>query len=267
MRLRNAVLLVMGLAAACRSGPAPLRLGTTYTVQQSGALAVLESLWTGPPPFTTVVAPSGQILRAAANGDLDVVITHAPALEQRLLVAPGHALLRCPLAASRFAVVGPAADPARVATAATAAEAFRRIAALGGPFVSRGDSSGTHVKELALWHAAGVTPAPRWYIESGADQAATLHLADERRAYALADLPTYAKLQGLASRVLFAADTALTNPYTLYLVRRPQPHPAARDFATWATHAGRAAVLALRLPDGTAAFVLQPGECEATERP
>src|SRR5439155_12698986 len=100
----------------------------------------------------------------------------------------------CPLAASRFAVAGPAAAPAGVAPAATAAEAFRRIAAAGGPFVSRGDSSGTHVKELGLWRAAGVTPAPRWYLESGADQAATLHLADERRAYALADLPTYAKL-------------------------------------------------------------------------
>src|SRR2546423_7377377 len=155
------VAAVFLMAAACQAGPAPLRLGTTYTVQQSGALAVLESLWTGPAPLTTVVAPSGQILRAAANGDLDVVITHAPALEQRLLVGPWHALLRCPLAASRFAVVGPAADPARVASAATAAEAFRRIAALGGPFVSRGDSSGTHVKELALWRGAGVAPAPR----------------------------------------------------------------------------------------------------------
>src|SRR5438309_2659664 len=99
------VAAVLLMAAACRVGPAPLRLGTTYTVQQSGALAVLESLWTGPAPLTTVVAPSGQILPAAANGDLDVVITHAPALEQRLLVGPGHALLRCPLAASRFAVV------------------------------------------------------------------------------------------------------------------------------------------------------------------
>src|SRR5439155_17552191 len=255
MRLRNTA-LALGLLAACRSGPAPLRLGTTYTVQQSGALAVLESLWTSPAPLTTVVAPSGQILRSAANGDLDVVITHAPALERRLLVGPGHALLRCPLAASRFAVVGPAADPARVATAATAAEAFRRIASVGGPFVSRGDSSGTHVKELALWHAAGVTPAPRWYLESGADQAATLHLAEERQAYALADLPTYAKLGRLASRILFTADTALTNPYTLYLVRRPEPHPAPRDFATWATHAGRAGMLALRLPDGMPAFVV-----------
>src|SRR2546429_3816073 len=122
------------------------------------------------------------------------------------------------------------------------------------------------LKELGLWRAAGVTPAPRWYLESGADQAATLHLADERRAYALADLPTYAKLDGLASRILFAADTALTNPYTLYLVRRPAPHPDARAFATWATHAGREAVLALRLPGGTPAFVPRPGDCEATAK-
>src|SRR5256885_14605197 len=132
---RVGVMLLM--AAACRTGPAPLRLGTTYTVQQSGALAVLESLWTGP-RFTTVVAPSGQILRAAANGDLDVVITHAPALEQRLVVAPGLAVLRCPLVASRFAIVGPAADPARVAAAPSAAAAFRRIAAAGARFGSRG---------------------------------------------------------------------------------------------------------------------------------
>src|SRR5438093_922111 len=138
----RALPLVCLLAVGCRSAPPPLRLGTTYTVQQSGALAVLESLWTGPSArLATVVGPSGQILRAAANGDLDVVITHAPSLEERLLVRPGHALLRCPLAASRFAVVGPATDPARVVTAASAAEAFRRIASAGVPFVSRGDSS------------------------------------------------------------------------------------------------------------------------------
>jgi len=250
------------LLAACRPGPPPLRLGTTYTVQQSGVLAVLESLWTGP-RFTTVVAPSGQILRAAANGDLDVVITHAPALEQRVLVDPGHALLRCPLVASRFAIVGPVADPARVAAAPSAAAAFRRIAAMGGPFVSRGDSSGTHVKELALWQAAGVTPAARWRIESGADQAATLHLADERDAYALADLPTYAKLRDLSLRVLFAADTALTNPYTLYVTRHPSAAATAGAFARWATQAGRAAIVGLRLPDGRPAFDPLAGGCAA----
>src|SRR3989449_9143438 len=218
MKRLAAVLL---MAAACRAGPAPLRLGTTYTVQQSGALAVLESLWTGPAPLTTVVAPSGQILRAAANGDLDVVITHAPALEQRLLVGPGHALLRCPLAASRFAVVGPAADPARVATAATAAEAFRRIAAAGGPFVSRGDSSGTHVKELGLWRAAGGTPAPRWDLESGADQAATVHPPHERRAYAPPHLPPHPRPGRPASPLPFAAATPPPDPDTPVPVARP----------------------------------------------
>jgi tungstate transport system substrate-binding protein len=258
-RLLTASLLLAG----CRPGPAPLRLGTTYTVQQSGVLAALESLWTGP-RFTTVVAPSGQVLRAAASGDLDVVITHAPPLEQRLLVDPGHALLRCPLVASRFAIVGPAADPARVAAAQSAAAAFRRIAARGGPFVSRGDSSGTHVKELALWHAAGVTPMAAWRIESGADQAATLHLADERDAYALADLPTYAKLRGLRLQILFVADTALTNPYTLYVVRHSDAPPLAGAFARWATGAGRDAILGLRLPDGTAAFDAGAGVCTAS---
>jgi tungstate transport system substrate-binding protein len=252
------------ILAACRAGPPPLRLGTTYTVQQSGLLAVLESLWTGP-RFTTVVAPSGQILRAAANGDLDVVITHAPALERRLLVAPGLAVLRCPLVASRFAIVGPAADPARVAAAPSAAAAFQRIAAAGAQFVSRGDSSGTHVKELALWQAAGVTPASRWRIESGADQAATLHLADERDAYALADLPTYAKLRDLRLRILFVADTSLTNPYTLYVTRHASAPPpaAASAFARWAAQAGRVAIVGLRLPDGTPAFDVLAGGCAA----
>ena len=254
--------LVCGWLAACHSGPSPLRLGTTYTVQQSGVLAVLESLWTSP-RFTTVVAPSGQILRAAANGDLDVVITYAPALERRLLVDPGHALLRCPFVASRFAIVGPAADPARVAAAPSAAAAFRRIAAAGGPFVSRGDSSGTHVKELALWQAAGVTPVARWRIESGADQAATLHLADERDAYALADLPTLGKLRDLSLRILFVADTTLTNPYTLYVTRHASAPAAAGAFARWAAQAGRVAIVGLRLPDGTPAFAVLAGGCAA----
>ena len=87
-------------------------------------------------------------------------------------------------------------------------------------------------------------------------------MADERRAYALADLPTYAKLGGLGLRLLFSADTALTNPYTLYVVRSPTPHPASRDFATWATTRGREGILALHLADGAAAFVARAGECE-----
>src|SRR5206468_3151855 len=150
--LRKVVAALMcAAAAACTSTPPPLRVGTTYTVQQSGALDLIDSLWSGA-RVVTVIAPSGQILQAAARGDLDVVITHAPSLEARVLA--GHALLRCPFVASRFALVGPAADPAGVARAQHAVEAFTRIARAGARFVSRGDSSGTHLKELALWSVA-----------------------------------------------------------------------------------------------------------------
>src|SRR5256712_2254200 len=256
--------LLTGVAVACPGGRGPRRRGTTHAVQQSGALAVLEAYWTGA-PLAVGVGPSGQILRSAAQGDLDVVITHAPALEARILGA-AHTLLRCPLVASRFAIIGPPDDPARVAGAATARDAFARIARRHRPFVSRGDSSGTHVKELAQWRAAGesVPPGP-WYVESGADQATTLHPADERDAYAPADLPTFTKLSGLRLRVLFIADTAFVNPYTLYVVRTPDPHPAARPFAQWTTTVARDSVLGLRLGDGTAAFTATAGGCAAPE--
>jgi len=261
---RGEAALICAALLACTSEARPLRLGTTYTVEQSGALALLDSLHP-PAAVSVVVGPSGQILRSAAAGDLDVVITHAPSLEQRLLVTPGHAARRCPFVASRFAIVGPAADPAKVAGAATAVEALRRIAASGAPFVSRGDSSGTHLKELSLWGGAGVLPGGRpWYVEAGADQAATLRLADERRAYALADLPTFARLKGIELRVLLAGDTALVNPYTLYVIRSPSPtHPAAAAFGSWALTDWRDRLLTLRLDDGAAAFLSLPGGCEA----
>jgi len=238
---------------ACRNAP-PLRLGTTTTVEQSGFLVAAESLWAGP-RLAVVIAPSGQILRSAASGDLDLALTHAPALEAQWLAGnPGGALLRCPFVWSEFAIVGPSGDPAQVAAAATAADGFRRIAHAGARFVSRGDSSGTHERELSIWRAAGITPAGRlWYVESGTDQGATLHLADERRAYALADLPTFRALKGLQLRVLFTGDSVLRNTYTLYLVRTAALHPTARGFVDWAMSTWRQ-----HLPAG---FTPQPGAC------
>lgn len=264
--------LLCAAQAACTNGTqaAALRLGTTSTVAQSGALAVLDSLHP-PVAVRTVIASSGQILNSAAAGDFDVVLTHAPSLEQRLLIEPGHVASRCPLVASRFAIVGPAADPAHVATATSAGEAFRRIAAARASFISRGDSSGTHVKELSLWSAAGAMPAATpsarntWYVQAGVDQAATLRLADERAAYALADLPTFTRLQGIDLRVLFTADTALGNPYTLYVIRSASENNEAMRFSTWAMADWRARLLALRLPDGSAAFAPLAGECSVPQ--
>jgi tungstate transport system substrate-binding protein len=263
---RRAFMLAVALAVpACRQRPAvrPLRLGTTTTVQQSGMLAVAESLWHGV-PLATVIGPSGQILRSAAAGDLDVVLTHAPALEAKFL-GNATAVERCPFVTSRFVVVGPAADPAGVRGARDAADALRRIAAQEATFVSRGDSSGTHERELALWRAAALAPwegtRRSWYVESGADQTTTLRLADERRGYALADLPTLATLRDLALQPLFGDDTVLLNRYSITLVRLPTAHPEARPFFTWALDAWRRQVLAIRLADGTPAFAPSPGAC------
>ncbi len=214
-----------------------------------------------------VVAASGTILRSAAAGDLDVVITHAPTLEQRLLIDPGHAALRCPFVASAFAIVGPQADPAQVRSATTAADAFRRIANARAPFVSRADSSGTHVKELAVWKLTGVSPTgakDSWYVEAGGDQSATLRIADERSAYALADLPTFTRLTGVDLKVLFTADTVLGNPYTLYVIRSASDdsgREGATRFSQWALQEWRTQLLAERLPGGMAAFQQSPGEC------
>jgi tungstate transport system substrate-binding protein len=249
----------------CTSGERPLRLGTTHTVEQSGALALLDSL---APPFAiaTVIGPSGQILHAGARGDLDVVLTHAPSLEARLLIAPGHLALRCPFVVSRFAIVGPPNDPAGVRGAASADDALRRIASRGALFVSRGDSSGTHTRELELWAAAGLNPRDSaWYIESGTDQAATLTLADERRAYALADLPTVARLPRLAVGPLLADDSGLANPYTLYVTRGSTRRADAERFIGWALEQWRPRLVSLRLPDSTPAFTAAAGGCSTPE--
>lgn len=252
--------LICAVAARCTS-EAPLRFGTTYTVQQSGALALLDSLAdSAPARFVVVVGPSGQILRSAAAGDLDVVLTHAPALEQRWL--GGRRSTRCPFAESRFAVVGPAADPAGVARAANVVDALRRIAASGAIFVSRGDSSGTHERELALWKKAGLRPEPGdLYFEAAGDQASTLRLADSWGAYALADLPTLARQPDLGLAVLFRGDSLLVNAYTLYAVEADSGGPGRATLAAWLMTAWRARVLALRLTDGTSAFTPAAAAC------
>src|SRR5439155_7004058 len=115
----------------------------------------------------------------------------------------------------------------------------------------------------ALVQAAGGAAAPRWPNQVGAQPAPPLHLADERDAYALADLPTLGKLRDLSLRILFVADTALTNPYTLYVTRHASAPAAAGAFARWAAQAGRVAIGGLRLPDRTPAFDVLAGGCAA----
>jgi tungstate transport system substrate-binding protein len=144
-----------------------------------------------------------------------------------------------------------------VRAAPTAVEALRRIATRAAPFVSRGDSSGTHVKELLLWTAAGINPREPWYIVAGVDQAATLRLAEEREAYALADLPTFARLPGIQLNVLLSHDSTLANPYSLYVARSSRSPEAAASFARWAMQEWRQRLMI------SPGFVALSGACAA----
>src|SRR5881296_496013 len=211
------VLLVAG-AAAVAQAPAPtVVLSTTTSTQDSGLLDVLVPLFEKESGLTlkAVSVGTGQALALAARGEADVVLVHAPALEKKY-VAEGKLYDRRLVMYNDFIVVGPEADPARIGGEKRAVAAFAKIAAAGARFVSRGDKSGTHILEQALWKQAGVTPAAPWYIESGQGMGATLGIADDRRAYTLTDRATYlAFSKRVALKPLVEGDTALFNVYSV----------------------------------------------------
>jgi tungstate transport system substrate-binding protein len=220
--MRRLATLLLGalLAASPAAAQAPSRtviLSTTTSTQDSGLLDVLVPLFEKRAGYTvkTVSVGTGQALALAARGEADVALVHAPALEKKY-VQEGKLLDRRLVMYNDFVIAGPESDPARVRGEKIAAEAMKRIAAAGARFVSRGDRSGTHILEQALWKQAGITPAAPWYIESGQGMGATLGIADDRRAYTLTDRATYlAFSKRLALRVLVEGDRALFNVYSV----------------------------------------------------
>jgi tungstate transport system substrate-binding protein len=168
----------------------------------------------------TISVGTGQALALAARGEADVTLAHAPALEKKY-VEEGKMLNRRLVMYNDFVVIGPAEDPAR-GKGLPAAEAFRRIAAAEARFVSRGDKSGTHLLEQALWRQAGIEPKAPWYIESGQGMGQTLGIAHDRRAYTLTDRGTYLAFQKRVDLpVLVEKDRPLLNIYSVIEV-----HPA-----------------------------------------
>ncbi|MGH7128127.1 MAG: substrate-binding domain-containing protein [Planctomycetaceae bacterium] len=221
-------------------------LATTHTVEDSGLLEVLDSAFAAAHPelrLRVVVAGSGEVLEIGRRADADVLITHAPAAELRF-VEDGYGVDRRAIMHNDFVVYGPSADPAGVASAKDAAEAFARIAAAGAPFVSRGDDSGTHRKELAIWRLAGIVPAGDWYLEAGLGQADALRVASERGAYMLADRATYTVLRpSLRLMPLVRGDSMLINRYAVTLITRAANAAGARTFADWVVGPAAAALI------------------------
>ena len=212
-----AALALLSIAMPAGAQSSVVILSTTTSTQDSGLLDVLVPVFERATGYTvkTIAVGTGQALALAARGEADVTLCHAPALEKQY-VAGDKVRNRRLVMSNDFVIVGAEADPATIAGAKSAVAALGRIAAAGARFVSRGDKSGTHTLELALWAQAGVVPAAPWYIESGQGMGATLGLADDRRAYTLTDRATLLAFgKRLALRVMVEGDRRLRNIYSV----------------------------------------------------
>jgi tungstate transport system substrate-binding protein len=193
---------------------------------------------------------------------VDLAITHAPAAESRYLLAnPEWRYSK--FAFNRFVVVGPREDPAKVRHASDAVEAFRLIAASPMTFVSRGDQSGTHEREVALWRAAAARPSEDHLVLTRLTMASTLEYADERQAYALSDEATFRQMQRTLDLVVLMSDDArLLNTYAMVY---STANVLAVEFAEWLTTGNGRERLAGYTIDGVPAFITWPDGCPADQ--
>ena len=208
-----------------------------------------------------VAVGTGQAIKNARNCDGDLLLVHAKPAEERF-VAEGYGLARADLMYNDFVIVGPPADPAGVGGMTAAVAALKVIAAAEAIFASRGDESGTHKKEMALWQAAGIDPTEAsgsWYRETGSGMGATLNAAVGMAAYAMTDRASWISFQNKGDfKILVAGDRALFNQYGVIPVS-PERCPSVRadlaqQFVDWLVSAeGQTAIGAYRV-DGQQLF-------------
>lgn len=247
------LLLALGLEACnvAQNEPQTLRLATTTSTEDSGLLdAILPEFESQQNARLEVIAVgTGQALALGEAGDADVLLVHAPAREAAF-VADGHGTQRYDVMYNDFVIVGPRADPAGIRALAQAADALAAIASAQAPWASRGDESGTYVKELSLWQAARVKPAAgaEWHNSLGQGMGATLQFANEVGAYTLTDRGTFlSQADHLPNLVILLGgesidenpDPALYNPYGVIPVNPKKSeainHALALDFVAWLT--------------------------------
>ena len=208
-----------------------------------------------------VAVGTGQALKNAENGDGDVVFVHSKPDEEKF-VAEGWGVNRHDVMYNDFVIVGPAADPAKIAGLKTAPEAFKKIAEAEAPFASRGDDSGTNKAELKLWQDAGVDPSlssGKWYLETGSGMGATLNTAVGKQAYTVTDRGTWLNFANKDDfKILVEGDPKLFNQYGVILVN-PAKHPNVKAaegqvFIDWViSPEGQAAIASYKI-DGRQLF-------------
>jgi len=243
LRLSAFVFLGCGLLANAATG-------RNYILVHSTTSTVGTGLFDAVLPFFTeqtgievrvISAGTGQALASARNGDVDVVVVHARKYEEEF-VAEGFGIERHNLMYNDFIVVGPSQDPSRVRQSQNISDVFNRIATHQSFFVSRGDNSGTHIKELSLWKNSGIVPSSldkeSWYLESGTGMGTTLNISANKHAYTLTDRGSWIRFGDKGDlEVLYEDDEALFNQYGIILVN-PNLHPhinlsSAKRFLDW----------------------------------
>ena len=207
-------------------------VASTTSTQDSGLFGHILPLFKAKTGIDVKVIAqgTGQALDTARRGDADVVFVHAKAQEEQF-VAEGFGLVRADVMYNDFVLIGPKSDPARIRGGKDILAAFTAIQNSGAPFVSRGDNSGTHAAELALWQAAGLDPArgrPAWYRQIGQGMGAALNTAGAMGAYVLADRATWIAHRNKGDlEIAIEGDRRLFNQYGIMLVS-PARHPRVR---------------------------------------
>jgi tungstate transport system substrate-binding protein len=249
--------LLMGLTSyvqAAQPQNKVLRLATTTSTENSGLLRDILPKFEAATGYQVhvIAVGTGKALKLGQNGDVDVLLVHAPAAEKAFVKA-GYGVDRHHVMYNDFIILGPAGDPAGVRNSDSAANAMQRIAAHKSTFVSRGDDSGTNKKEIILWQAAGVKPAGTWYREAGQGMGKVLQISSELSAYTLSDRGTWLAFSTkLPLEILYEGDPALFNPYGAIAVN-PKRYPdinyaGATAFINWLTSPeGQALIGAFRV--------------------
>ena len=252
-------------------------VASTTSTQDSGLFDHILPLFTQKTGIQVrvVAQGTGQALDTGRRGDADVVFVHAKAQEQKF-VEDGFGLKRFALMYNDFVLIGPASDPAKINGVKDIASALQAIAAKGSPFVSRGDRSGTHAAELALWKAVGIDPAKpqagnpqggnqNWYREIGQGMGAALNTAMAMEAYVLSDRATWLSFKNKGTlQISVEGDARLFNQYGVMLVNPAKhPHVKAQDgqaFVDWlVSPEGQAAIGQFKI-DGKQLFFTNAGQ-------
>lgn len=216
------VLMMVGMTAL---QAAPLKMATTTSTQNSGLLDILlpEFQKQSGTEVHVIAVGTGKALKMGRDGDVDVVMVHAKAAEEKF-VSEGYGTDRVQFMYNDFVLVGPISDPAGIAAEKGISGALKKILESQSRFISRGDDSGTHKKELTLWANASLKPSGAWYLEAGQGMGKVLQMAGEMDAYTLTDRGTWLAQNGkTGQRILGSGDEAMLNPYGIIAVN-PAKH-------------------------------------------